>query len=273
MEKKIKERAFKKAKSLHYTLNTIKDQVWNTNSFFDYSLKRLGWIPDLFKWTSTKVFLILIIIIGWSVWIITHSFEAFFWFCLFAIIIFATIKILFIINKDSKTKKLKHNWKWIVKHLKITSIEKFITSWDEYSDNEIFYYVQVKDWSKILYSTPYSKWEVRWISKENLRNIYWMYWYEYDEKELHKQEVLTKIDKTIINSENSSKKSNGIKKIIINWKIKTSEDIKNIVEKWYTPTYWEVNWKKITVGDYVDVYFDPKNPKYYWIDIDYLFDR
>ena len=273
MNKKTKENAIEKAKSLHYTLNTIKDQVWNTNSFLDYSFKRLGWFSDFFKWTGTMVFLVITLIISWCLWFIARSLEVFFCFLFLILIIFVIIKSIFIINKDTKIRKLKQSWKWIVKHLKITWIENFIKSWDEYSDDEKFFYIKVIDWNKVLYSTPYSKWELKWVSKENLKNIYWMYWYEYDDKETHKQDVLTKIDRSILNAENNSKNSSDIKKTIINWKIKASKDLRTIVEKWYTQLYREVNWKKIKIWDNVDVYFDSKNPEYYRIDLDYLFEK
>ena len=52
-----------------------------------------------------------------------------------------------------------------------------------------------------------------------------------------------------------------------------AKDLRTIVEKWYTQLYREVNWKKIKIWDNVDVYFDPKNPDYYRIDLDYLFGK
>ena len=135
------------------------------------------------------------------------------------------------------------------------------------------YYVEVKDGDKIYYSNAYKKWEIKWISNEELRNIYESYWFQYDENQTKKREVLNEIDRIISEKQREMDNWRWFKKISAEWYLDITKEDREKVESWYIPTYWQVEWNRISVWDMVDVYINPDKPDIYWVDIDFLFDK
>lgn len=193
-----------------------------------------------------------------------------------SILCFIEIKML----KIYFSKKLKYNWIWTIKKIKISSIEKIIHHWKTIrktirANQETFqwYFLQANEWENIYCSD--------WIKKNDVQDVlltpdfpklYQNYWYEYDINEIHKKEVLHEINKDI--NELKDKVDNWwiFEKISAKKELSTLEENKKIVEQWYQPPYIIVNWHKISVWDTVDVYIDPNNEKNYWMDIDFLFE-
>lgn len=173
--------------------------------------------------------------------------------------------------KINKVKKFKHNWGWIVRRLKVSNINEHMLSSKGGSTD--LYYVEVKDGDKIYYSNAYKKWEIKWISNEELRNIYESYWFQYDENQTKKREVLNEIDRIISEKQREMDNWRWFKKISAEWYLDITKEDREKVESWYIPTYWQVEWNKISVWDMVDVYINPDKPDIYWVDIDFLFEK
>lgn len=174
------------------------------------------------------------------------------------------------INKVKKFKKI--GW-WIIKKVKITSIEHYETSWSDDSKWFSWYYAEAEDWDMIYCSDAYSKWYIWWSPIPMLKEIYHSCWFEYNEKETHKQDVLRELDKRTAEKQYDAETWWFFKKIIAKWWLFSIKGQKEIIEKWYEPQYREVNWHRLTVWDIVDVYIDPNDEKNYWMDIDFLFDK
>lgn len=166
-----------------------------------------------------------------------------------------------------KMRKYKKNGWWILKNFRETWIKTLEKKyWDEY-------YIEVKDESITYYSESYEAWKIWWVSVWFMSDIYKKYWFEFDEKETHKQDVLAECNRCIEEKKYELENEWFLKRIITNYQIMSMKGQKDMVEKWYQPQYWEVNWHKITVWDTVDVYFDPNNPENYRVDIDFLFKK
>ena len=175
--------------------------------------------------------------------------------------------------KMDRAKGLKITGWWILKNVTVTSIEHYETSWDDDSSWFSWYYVEAREWDMVYCSDAYSKWRRWWTSISILKELYRSYWFEYDENETHKQDVLREYDKRVSEKEFDAENGWFFKKLIAKWWLFFSKWEREKIEKWYEPAYREVNWHRITVWDTVDVYIDPDDEKNYWMDIDFLFDK
>lgn len=175
--------------------------------------------------------------------------------------------------KMDRAKKLKRTGEWILKKVKITSIEHYESSSDDNSKWFSWYYAEAKELDIIYCSDAYAKWHRWWTSMSILKELYKSYWYEYDENETHKQDVLKEYDKHIAKKEFDAENGWFFKKLAAKWSLFFTKGQREIIEKWYEPEYREVNWHRLTVWDTVDVYIDPEDEKNYWMDIDFLFDK
>jgi len=170
--------------------------------------------------------------------------------------------------KINRVKKYKENGLWIKKTLKVIWINKRYEGYYWW-----YYYVSVMDWNVEYLSDASNEWKIWCVSIWHINEIYKKYWFEFDEKETYKQEVLAECNRCIEEKKYESENEGFFKKLLLKWKLILIENQRNIIEKWYQPQYWEVNWHRITVWDTVDVYFDPNNPENYRVDIDFLFDK
>ena len=171
----------------------------------------------------------------------------------------------------SKAKKYKRNWKWIMKKLKVTAIGRTFSGWKTGTFD--WYYVEAKDGNIFYCSMACDKWDVWWISIEVLENIYETYWYHFDMEEKCKQAVLRECDRRISEKEYQLDNGWALENLVVKWEIFNMKSQRKLVERGYEPQYREIDWRRITVWDSVDVYIDPKNEKNYWMDIDFLFDK
>lgn len=133
--------------------------------------------------------------------------------------------------------------------------------------------IEIKDGNRTYYSEPHAAWRIWWMPIWFMSNIYNKYWFEFDEKETHKQDVLLECDRRIEKITYGLEHGWFFKKIILKWELSLMQKERDSVQKWYEPQYREVNWHRITVWDTVDVYFDPNNPENYRVDIDFLFKK
>lgn len=167
-----------------------------------------------------------------------------------------------------KAKKFKKNGWWIIKKVKITSIQHYYKSW--YDDTKWFdwYYLEAKEWDIIYCSDAFEWWRYAWLPYEVFQDIYNTYWYEFDEKQTHRNDVLKKIDMKILDKQwvNSGWYIREMWLSVLNKQRK-------IVEKWYKTPYFQINNHEISIWDSVDVYIDPENEENYRMDTDFLFDE
>jgi len=225
-------------------------------------------------WNSIKSIIFFIIIC--ILFIIPLSFFIWETWFLIPILWLGIFLIIWIISlykelKIFKVKKYKGNWWWIVKQLTVTWIKTDIRKWEGYSTT--YYYIEAKKLDDVYYSSEHSVWKIWGTSVQMLNEIYQKYWFEFDEKETHKQDVLRECDRRILEEKCELESEWMIRRVISEWWIMSMQGQRKIVEKWYEPEYWEVNWHRITVWDTVTVYIDPDNPKYYRVDIDFLFNK
>ena len=185
------------------------------------------------------------------------------------IFLFVWIIILVKIFRIRKVRKFKTTWWWTIKKLQISSIERHITHRRWWSN---WYYLQANEWFTSYCSDLIKDWKIESVLiNPNFDKIYNKYWFEYDENETHKKDVLNEIDKRKIEEEYKAKNWWLLKKLTIKWLF--SKDDRKIVETWYQTPYLIVNWHKASVWDTVDVYIDPNDGKNYWMDIDFLFEE
>lgn len=175
--------------------------------------------------------------------------------------------------KIDRAKKLKRTGEWMPKKVKITSIEHYETSWNDDSKWFSWYYAEAREGDMIYCSDAYSKWRRWWTSIQVLKELYKSYWFEYDENETHKQDVLREYDRHVAEKRFEAETGWFFKKLVAKWWLFLIKHQREIIEKWYEPPYREVNWNRITVWDTVDVYIDPEDEKNYWMDIDFLFEK
>ena len=173
-----------------------------------------------------------------------------------------------------KSKKLKRNWKSIIRKVKISSIEYYTNKLNK--DPFEWYRLQAKNWDVIYKSEAI---ELKMINhlliKPDLtyNEIYGTYWYKYDEDETHKKDVIREINKRISEKQLKSMNKWLLKKHKLNKELSILQEDKQLVETWYQAPYLIVNWHKVSVWDTVDVYIDPDDEKNYRMDIDSLFDK
>ena len=200
--------------------------------------------------------------------------ETWGWFFIWLLFSIAWIWILKTEVKEKKAKKLsknfKNTWFWIVKKVKITSIECY-SSWNEHDWDCI--YLEAKDWD-IIYCSNTFKWGkiLWWVpSLQWFEEIYKDYWFEYDEN--NKDDVLRAIDKRISEQGCIIQNEWFFKRIWAKMILSAAEAAKEYVERWYISPKLKINWHTVSIWDSVDVHIDPEDEKNYWMDIDFLFDK
>lgn len=174
--------------------------------------------------------------------------------------------------KLKKVKNFKQNGWWIVKKVKVTSIGKLKANRGRWYRVDV-YYIEAEDSGMIYYSNGYTKWKLLWTPITKLQLLYAEYWFTFDEKQSHKEDVLRKIDEAIAEKEYEVENSWLFSKITKGYKLWNLKTDRKTVEEWYVLPYWQVDNNKISVWDTVDVYIDPNNIEKYWVDIDFLFDE
>ena len=181
---------------------------------------------------------------------------------------------IFLLKEAIKMKKVenfKYNWWWIVKKVKVTAIKKTRANNGSRWNYIDVYYFEAEDSGMTYYSKWSTKWVLLWTSLEELKLLYAKYWFTYDEKQSQKEALLKKLDELIAEKEYEIENSWIISKIV-----KSKKSAQLIVDKTsislgYIPTYRQIDDKKVTVWDTVDVYIDPDKPERYWVDTDFLF--
>lgn len=197
------------------------------------------------------------------------------------VLIFVFIWLLITLKglKYQKVKNYKKSWWWIIEKVKITSINVYHARDNVYNSHNNtnisypYYYAEADRWDTIYCSEAFSKWHIWWTSLGSIQKIYLIYGVQYDNDQTHKQELLQEINRRISDNQYNLENWWFLKRIASKVWNNYLEGQKKIIEEWYQPPYWEINWRKISVWDTVDVYIDPDDPNNYWMDIDFLFNK
>ena len=110
-----------------------------------------------------------------------------------------------------------------------------------------------------------------WTSLDELESLYAKYWFTYDEKQGQKEDFLRRLDELIAEKEYELENSWIFSKIAKAKKCAELKVDKTTISLWFIQPYWQIDDKKVTVWDMVDVYIDPDKPERYWVDTDFLF--
>ena len=173
--------------------------------------------------------------------------------------------------KMKKVKDFKYNWWWIVKKVKVTSIKKTrINNGSRWSYVDVYYF-EAEDSGMVYYSNWSTKWALLWTSLDELKLLYEEYWFTYNEKQNQKEALLKKLDELIAEKEYETENSGIISKITKSKKSAQLKVDRTTISLGYVKPYWQIDEKKVTVWDMVDVYIDPDKPERYWVDTDFLF--
>lgn len=246
-----------------YVIRKTKDWVisatpsWKTSAYIFIFLPLFLWVIFWYSFITNKD----------DTWILTIIFV----YLLFLTCFYVWIKMYIKDIKINKLKSYKKTWWWIVKKLKITSIEQYYISWEDNSSWFDWHYIEIQEWDKIYCSNAFEWGTYQWTSLRELKKIYKHYWFEYNEK--NKNNVIREIENKIFKNKLESHDDwflKGFSKIM---DANIDEKLLNTVKEWYIIPHIEINWHKISVWDTIDVYIDPKDEKNYWVDIDFLFDK
>lgn len=254
--------------------------------------KSNDWLSYQFSWQTVcfltcfvTIWIVIIISISLSsLWILEPEWEiekdASVWVILSIHLIVMSILWFFVIKmlKIYFSKNLKNNWKWIIKNFKISSIEEI--NWRSFKavkarwDSFNWYCLCAEHWDIIYCSDGIKKDDVQEVLlTPDFSKLYKSYWYEYDEKETHKKEVLHEIDKDIIDLQHKIDCWGFFDSFSAKKELAAVQHEKELVKTWSQPSYLVVNWHKISVWDYIDVYIDSDNEKSYRMDIDFLLNK
>lgn len=131
--------------------------------------------------------------------------------------------------------------------------------------------------SSIYYFTA-SDWSEKYDSEEFNAIVTWRCW------DIRETLELMKIHYSPQNKENTIKALNErlqtiaiglqetswIKETLLRWAYAATQQVKENIESGMV-SYMEFKWHKLFIGDKVEVYIDPNNPKKYWIDTNFLY--
>lgn len=178
-----------------------------------------------------------ILIIGILAWIldIKRKWQFIYFICISSLIVwlslYSWIKWYISASKLNKVKNFKKSWWWIIKKVKITSIEPYTTHSDDWQTKS-YRYLESKEWDTIYCSNDFKVSEFITTSNE-----------------------LT----TITQSE--------LDKLQPGWRIRVTYKKSEHKPK----IYWvKSNWHTIMIWDTITVYIDPDDQNNYWMDTDFL---
>lgn len=199
--------------------------------------------------------------------------------------VIATISWLKLIHTLLKKHKIKEN-KRLTKKIDAkvtafhsTSIEPEI----EYTDltdnynNEIFYKHNINKNTSSYYFTA-SDWINTYDSEQFYADVIWWCWdldgFLKSMKISYNPENLKNTIKALNERSDAIEmeilQHNWPKSIFLKMTYDAIQKVKRRLKCWINP-YMEFKWHKLSIGDKVNVYLDPENPKNYWIDTKFLY--
>ena len=169
--------------------------------------------------------------------------------------------------RKRKAKKLKYEWNWIVKRLKILSVKESYFSWDEDSSWCYLYRLETKDETWNVYKSEYFKnAEHGWRTVEEMKVKYDGVTYDLSDKDNAIKQLNDNLNRLEMELSNDPWL---FKKIWLKQDINAMKEYIEIAKEWPINPYLVCNGHKVSVWDPIDVYIDPENPNLYYFDLDF----
>ena len=164
-------------------------------------------------------------------------------------------------------KRLKQEWLGILVKTKVNKIIENCVDRDWV--DEYYHYLECVDKDGFIYrSSDLWAWIYIKDPKPDLNFVFKHYWFD-EFKEDKLDLVLSTINDKIMELEFEKKDASFLKKPKIVYELNSLNHDKSILEKWYYIANFKFkNWKKIFVWDEINVYKDPINKDYFYVDID-----
>lgn len=166
-----------------------------------------------------------------------------------------------------KKQKIKRNKEWMRKiDAKVVSFELCgeVNKNGEHASS--VYYFTASDWLEKYDSEEFDAivtWRC-WNIKETLELM------EIHYNPQSKEDIIRALNERLQTIEIGLQETSWIKETLLRWAYAATQQVKKDLESWIIP-YMEFKWHKLSIGDKVEVYIDPKNPKNYWIDTNFLY--
>ena len=170
--------------------------------------------------------------------------------------------------RRNKLKKLKYEWIWMVKSTKIFDIRRFYHSWDEDSSWYYTYTILSKDSEGQVYqSDTYRDLEYWWRSLAEMVVHYNWTIYELDKKDTS----IKLLNDEIARVESEINNDPWLfKKMKLKSNLSTLKKYVDIAIEGPINPYVVLKKHKISVGDSINVYVDPEDPRKYYFDLDFV---
>ena len=194
-----------------------------------------------------------------------YSFTDIIWYLVvgWILIIFLYLWVLDYL-RNRRAKKLKYNWKWIIKKTKVFKV------WERYESLDDWYYLyrleSKDDTGNVYISKEFKDADHWWRTLEEMKVKYEGVTYDLSDKDnaikqlndnLHRLEMELQNYPWFFKKRELKKDIEAMKKYI---------DISN---EWPINPYLICNCHKVSVWDSVDVFVDPENPNLYYFDLDF----
>ena len=255
---------------LYFIYDMIKDTAYIIKKFDNWMRPIPVYFSLLIPFSYILVSIVIIIpmCLDYIKWEFDGDFAvavAFLWMLIvYGIILFKEVL------KLKKVKKYKLNWWWMVKKVKVMSIQKTRAKGSRWNYVDV-YYIEAEDPGMVYYSNGYAKWTLLGTSLDDLKLLYGIYWFTFNENHDQKDDVLRKLDQLIAEKEYEVENASFISKMKKRKELSKLKEDREVISYWYVAPYWQIDDKKVTVWDMVDVYFDPDKPERYRVDTDFLF--
>ena len=170
--------------------------------------------------------------------------------------------------RRNKLKKLKYEWTWMVKSTKIFDIKRFYHSWDEDSSSYYSYIIFSKDSEGNVYqSYSYRDLEYWGRSVSDMTVHYNWAIYELDKKDTS----IKLLNDEIARVESEINNDPWLfKKMKLKSELKTLKEYVDIAMEGPINPYVVLKKHRISVGDSINVYVDPEDPRKYYFDLDFV---
>jgi len=166
-----------------------------------------------------------------------------------------------------KINKLKYEWEWVMKKTTVSAVRERYVSWSDDSSWYYLYRLESIDENWNVYSSEeFKDAEHGWRTLEEMVKKY--DWVTYDL--WNKDEAIKQVNDNINRLEMELQNDPWFfKKIWLKKDIKAMKNYLDIANEWPITPYLIINWHKISVWDFVDVFVNPNNLNSYYFDLDF----
>lgn len=166
-----------------------------------------------------------------------------------------------------KARKLKYDWKWVMKKTTVYNIGEKYVSWDEYSSWYHLYRLESSDEDGNIYrSENFKNADHWWRTLDDMVVKYDGVVYDLTEKDSAIRQVNENIQRLEMELQNNPW---FFKKRELKGDIEAMKKYIDIANEWPIDPYLMCNGHKVSVWDSIDVFVNPDIPKEYYFDLDF----